>query len=219
MNLLRKARHLAVVGKSGTGKTTLALRYLLNSHHQRIVIADHEGEFAHRLRVPLNLDWGSFYSALETQRVICVDITELDPEGAEAAFDQLAESLLDLCKTVFEPKGLETLLVMDEVQKYTSPHTMPLNFKNCMETGRKWNLDTLSISQRPNAINGAMKEQFTEMFFFRLKDENSHKFGAYFGLSPEEQDGLADGEYIYMNMQDGTTRKDRLWEEKKLDTV
>jgi len=207
----RKARHLAFVGQSGTGKTTGAIRYILPSHHGRVVIADHEGEFAHRLRVPLSQTWEEVWAALETQRVVCCDITELSPDGTEAAFDQLSAEILDLAKTTFEPRNIEVLLVMDEVQKYVTVHDMPPHFKNCLETGRKWGLDTLSISQRPNAMNGAMKEQFTEMFFFRLQDPNSQKFGDYFGLSREEQTELRDGEYWYMNMKTGGRKKDSLW--------
>lgn len=211
MNIGRKARHLCIVGRSGTGKTTCGIRYLLPSHHDRIVVADHEGEFAVRLGVPLNQSWEEFYDALERQRVTCLDITEVSPGDTAGAFDRMSETVLDLCKTVFEPKGMETLLVIDEVQKYTTAHTVPPNFLSALETGRKWNLDTLSLSQRPNGINTALREQFTEIFFFRMTERRSHEFGEYYGLTAEEQSGLDDGEFIYLNMRTGERRQDRLW--------
>lgn len=216
MNIARKARHICIVGNSGTGKTTCAIRYLLPSHHQRVVIADHEGEFAERLAVPLNLNWPDFFRALETQRVICLDITEISPGETVETFNRLAAEILDLNKTVFEPKGMETLLVIDEVQKYTTAHSVPVDFKNCLETGRKWNLDTLSLSQRPNGINTALREQFTEVFFFRMQDKNSHEFGEYFGISADEQDGLSDGHFIYLNTKSGQRRPGRLWNGSKI---
>jgi hypothetical protein len=211
MKIGRKARHLACVGKSGTGKTTLGLRYLFNSHHGRVIVADHEGEFALRLNIPLCQSWSEFYASLEKNRVTCLDITELDEEGAVAAFDKMCGEVLDLCKTTFEPANLETLVVIDEVQKYASPHAIPGNFKACLETGRKYALDTFSLSQRPNRINGDMKEQFTEMFFFRMTEPNSHDFGEYYGIEPAEQMALADGQFIYLDLQRGERRTDRIF--------
>lgn len=204
-----------MVGRSGTGKTTLGIDFILGTHHQRVAIADHEGEFATRLRVPLNLSWSAFYDALEKQRISCLDITEVDESGSEAAFDEMCAQVLDLQKTVFQGHGFDMLLVVDEVQKYTSAQYVSPHFKNCLETGRKWGLDTLSLSQRPNGINTAIREQFTEIFFFRMIEENSHKFGEYFGISAEEQSALADGEYIYLNMKTGERRPGRIdWAKK-----
>jgi len=211
MDIARKARHICIVGQSGTGKTTLGIRYLLNSHHGRIVVADHEGEFAQRVKVPLNLTWGTFYDALEKQRIACLDITEVDAGKSEETFDELCRVTLDLSKTVFQPHKMETLLVIDELQKYSSSHFVSDGFKTALETGRKWSLDTLSLSQRPNGINAAAREQFTEIFFFRMRDMNSHKFGEYFGLSSDKQSDLPDGHYIYMNMKSGEMRDGQLW--------
>lgn len=211
MNISRKAKHLAVVGRSGTGKTTLAIAQILGQSHDRVIIADHEGEFAERLRVPLCDNWEDFFNAVETQRVICLDITELAPGETLETFDALAEKVLELAKAVFDPKNMTVLFVIDEVQKYTSTHSVPLNFKTMVETGRKWGVDTLCISQRPNKIHGDLLEQFTEIFFFQLKNPRSHVFGEYYGVSAGEQMGLDEGEYLYLNQRTDRRATDRLW--------
>lgn len=216
MNIARKARHLGIVGQSGTGKTTAAIRYILGSHHARIAVADHEGEFAHRLNVPLNLSWETFYDALQVQRICCFDITEISPGFSNETFDLFCQSVLELNKDVFEPKGMETLLVIDEVQKYTTSHKVPEHFKACLETGRKWNLDTLSLSQRPNGIHGDIREQFTEVFIFRMNDPLSHEFGEYFGIAGADQSALKDGEFIHLNRKTGTRRAGSLWTGAKI---
>lgn len=209
MDIARKARHIAVVGRSGTGKNTLANNYCLTGPHGRVIIAD-DGEFAHRLRVPLNVEWDDFFDACKTQRIICFDIGErakADDLEVTEVFDELARIALELAQTVFQPRNLETLFVSNEIQKYTSAHSVPINFKNGLEIGRKWGFDTLSISQRPNRIHGDLLEQFTEIFFFKLKNKNSHKFGEYYGVSAEEQSALEDGHYIYLNQARDDTEK------------
>jgi len=209
VDIARKARHIAMVGRSGTGKNTLANSYILGSPHGRVIIAD-DGEFASRLNVPLNSTFDEFYDACERQRVICFDFGEFDPGEAESTFDTLAGIALELAQSVFQPRGLETLFVSNEIQKYTSAHRVPLNFKNGLEIGRKWAFDTLSISQRPNRIHGDLLEQFTEIFIFNLVNRNSHKFGEYYGVTAEEQLSLADGEYIYLNQTSRSTERGRV---------
>lgn len=215
MNISRKAKHLAIVGRSGTGKTTLGITQILGQPHERVIIADHEGEFSERLKVPLCTDWKEFYDQLETQRIICLDITEVNPGETLETFDELAQSTLDLAKGVFDPKGMNCLFVIDEVQKYTSTASVPEGFKTLMETGRKWGIDTLSISQRPNKIHGDLLEQFTEIFFFQLKNPRSHIFGEYYGISAEEQMNLREGEYLYLNQRTDRRARGRLWEGDK----
>lgn len=212
MNIARKARHLAFVGRSGTGKSTGALAYLLGSVHDRVIIADHEGEFAHRLGLPLADNFGDFYAALEKQRVVCLDITEVSPGHTDETFDELSRQTLDLAKSVFDPKGMQVLFVIDEVQKYTSAHQVPENFKALLETGRKWGVDTLSISQRPNRLHGDLLEQFTELFFFRLINQRSQQFGDYYGVTPEEQAALNPGEYIYLNQTTGRRGEGKIFD-------
>lgn len=211
MNISRKAKHLAIVGRSGTGKTTLAITQILGQSHDRVIIADHEGEFAERLRVPLNDNWPDFYDAVEKQRVVCLDITEINPGETLESFDRLTAVVLELAKTTFDPKNLTVLFVIDEVQKYTSTAAVTVNFKTLVETGRKWGVDTLCISQRPNKIHGDLLEQFTEIFFFQLKNPRSHLFGEYYGVTAEEQMSLEEGEFLYLNQRTDRREQARLW--------
>lgn len=211
MNISRKAKHLAIVGRSGTGKTTLGITQILGQAHDRVIIADPEGEFAERLRVPLNDNWDGFYDAVEKQRVICIDVTDIVPGESLETFNELCRKVLELAKEVFDPQNLTVLFAVDEVQKYTSTSLVPEHFKALLETGRKWGVDTLSISQRPNKIHGDLLEQFTEIFFFQLKNPRSHIFGEYYGVSAEEQMGLDEGEFLYLNQRTDRRAKDRLW--------
>lgn len=211
MNIARKAKHLAIVGRSGTGKTTLAITQVLGQGHDRVIIADHEGEFAERLKVPLCDNWDDFYDAVEKQRVVCLDITEVAPGETLETFDGLAAKVLELARNVFDPKNLTVLFVIDEVQKYTSTHAVPVAFKTLVETGRKWGVDTLCISQRPNKIHGDLLEQFTEIFFFQLKNPRSHIFGEYYGVMADEQMALEEGEFLYLNQRSDRRERGRLW--------
>lgn len=211
MNVARKARHILATGKSGTGKTTIALDYIKHSKHGRVFVFDHQSEIAFRLGIVPCLSFINVLERAKTDRVVCYDPT-LDFEGEmENAFDYFTQWVFTVCRDIFEPGKCEVLLVCDEIQTFVNVHFIPKPFKKCLELGRKFALDTLSMSQRPNAINGAAREQFTEIFFLKLDDPNSWKFGEFFGVNGSLLTTLTDGSYVYLNQKTGERRNGKVF--------
>ena len=210
MNIFRKPRHILFTGRSGTGKTTAALRYIQSSHHKRILIYDHAGEFSARLGIPPVIETENLSAAMGKRPIVCFDPSEEYAGSFEEGFSDLCDWFLSIGKETFAPLNQDILFVCDEVQKFVTPYNLPFAFKELLETGRKYHVDTLSLSQRPNAIHPAMREQLTEITFFRLTEPNSQKFGEHFGVYGDVLENLETGEFVYLNMNDGAQREGTL---------
>lgn len=210
MNIERKASHILTCGKSGTGKSTYNLRYIIGSHHDRVFIYDHQGEFAERLHLLPVYDMNSFRERAKTERLLAFDYSKNYEGQLEEAFDMFCDNVFDLCKRYLEPQNVESLFVCDEVSKVSTTAECPKPLKNIMQTGRRYNLDSALMSQQPNRIHNEMREQVTELVMFNLIDVNSLKFVKQMGLDEQPIIQLRELEYICFNLKDGTEQKSKL---------
>lgn len=195
------------------GKTTLSERFIKGSTHDRVVIFDHQDEFAARLGIPseqVAYDENSFIRLLEENRIVPFDFEPMFPGGKQQAFEWFCGFVFDVCKIGLQPLGKECLIVCDELQQFVNKHTSPMEFKQILETGRRYGLDSLSLSRAPNRVNDATREEFTEIFLFRLNDDNSLNFVEGMGADVEQVRALNEHEYLYFNVMSGRERKDKL---------
>lgn len=196
------------------GKTSFALDYIRGSNHSRVFIYDHQREFAGRLgiqKVAETLD--EFVELAETERVVPFDFSTYFPGYKEELFAQFAETSFLVAQMV-ERTQRSSLFVCDEIQQFVNPSACPMEFKQIVETGRRHNFDTLSLSQRPNAINSAIREQLTELVLFRLQDENSLKFAQFIGADVDQVKELPPHHYLYFNTINGGERRGT-WQHRK----
>lgn len=199
INIQRKASHVAVVGKSGTGKTEYGIRYFLGSRHDRVLIFDHRGEYGERLQVPTLYSLADVQKRLEKYRIAvfdpCVEYT-----------GETFEAFIDFCAFAFSlgirfnSQNAETLVVCDETQMILRPGQCPVEIRALTEAGRKWSIDTLWISQRPNKIPDDIRGQWTEVVCFRLNDPTQHSCLEDFGIDPAPIDALPDLHYRWFNL-------------------
>lgn len=206
MNIERKASHVLTCGKSGTGKSTYNLRYLIASHHDRVFIYDHQGEYCERLHLLPVYDFHSLRERTKTERLLAFDYSKNYSGEMEQCFDLFCDEVFSMCKNHLEPQGVECLFVCDEVQKVTTTSDCPKPLKNIVQTGRRFNLDTALMSQQPNRIHNELREQVTELVMFNLIDENSLKFVKKMGLDEMPIMKLPELHYIWYDLKRGTTR-------------
>lgn len=210
MNIIRKASHVLIAGNSGSGKTTYAERYIIGSHHPRVFLFDHQGEFTERLHLPPVLSFDRIRPRAETERLVCYDYSQEHPGRLEECFDGFCDEVFDISRYHLEPMKFDCLMVCDEVQKCSSNANCPKPLKNILQTGRRFGVDSCCITQQPNRIHNEQREQVTELVLFNLMDENSLKFVAQMGKNTEEVQALKPLEYKWYNLRTGEERKSKI---------
>ena len=100
--------------------------------------------------------------------------------------------------------GFKKLLAVDELQMFSS--TSQLSWEQCLvvETGRKYELDFLAISQQMNLVHNRLRNQLTEMVVFNQQDKLILEALEDKGFNPSEIMGLGKGFFICRNFQNGS---------------
>lgn len=203
---MRKASHTLVCGKSGMGKSSYGLRYIIGSHHDRIFIFDHQSEYSLRLKVQPVFTFEDFRKKASTDRAVIFDFTQNFAGELEESFDVFCDEVFDMSRNYLEPQNVESLFVVDELQKIIPTERAPKPLKNIYQTGRRFKLDSLTLSQQPNRLHNEVREQITELVLFRLDDENSLKFVKNMGKETEEIKTLQPLHYKWYNTVTGEER-------------
>lgn len=214
-NIQRKAFHGLGVGKSGTGKTSYLERYIIGSHHERVLIYDHQGEFQQRLNLLPVYDFDDMLERARTERILCFDYSAAYEGEMEETFELFCEWCFWFAKEFLNPQKKEGLMVCDEVQKCTTPNYMPKPFKNIVQTGRRFNLDTFCLSQQPNELHNSYRNQVTEFVCYRLQDERATEWVRQAGVDVDVVKRLPDLNYLWQNMQSGEVRTGKIDYPKK----
>ncbi len=207
---MRKASHTLVCGKSGMGKSTYGLRYIIGSHHDRVLIFDHQSEYSFRLKISPVYTFEDMRKKAATDRIVIFDFTQNFAGELEESFDYFCEETFDLARNHFEPQNVDCLFVVDELQKIIPTEKAPKPLKNIYQTGRRFKLDSLTLSQQPNRLHNEVREQITELTLFRLDDENSLKFVKNMGKETEEIKQLQPLHYKWYNTVTGEERNSLL---------
>ena len=103
--------------------------------------------------------------------------------------------------------GYAKLLAVDELQMFSS--TAQLSWEQCcvVETGRKYELDFLAISQQMNLIHNRLRNQLTEIVTFRQEDKLIIDALEERGFDESALRSLQKGEFLIRNFQNGTYLK------------
>lgn len=212
MNLLRKAKHIHATGRSGTGKTSICERFVVGSNYGEVFIFDHQSELHSRLGVQPFYRFNDVFAEKE-RRVKAYDPSYEFAGRFKEAFEAFSSAVFQRCRG--RKMLWETLLVCDELQIVNDFHTPALGMAQIFQTGRRFGIDSFTMSQQPNKIPNLFREQFTELYFTQLIDPNSLKFPTEFGLDSDAIRNLkvTDGEgaeYLWLNTRTGEQRRSTL---------
>lgn len=197
-----------VTGKSGSGKTTFALRYLVSERALTTrFIFDYRGEFAHRLQLP---------PAETLEELPCAAEEGFCIFAPGAMFPgKLEEAFAFFCRFAFNHSfhlAGRKLLLVDEVWKYCNAHKLPGELAEVIQEGRKHGLETMFMTQRPHLVNGSITNEVTELVAFKLAEPAALERLEFFGVDTAEIQALPKGSFIATNVDDdGAQLRGSLW--------
>jgi hypothetical protein len=145
-----------IVGRSGSGKTTFGLRYLLNVSASCRFIFDDRGQAASRLKIKAASTAEEVEAAL-LSRWVCFNPHRMFPGRMEAAFEWFCTWCFDCAQRGPGKK----ILFVDEVWRHCDPNKIPPQLANIVQTGRVHHLELCTATQRPNRLNGAITNEVT----------------------------------------------------------
>lgn len=201
------ANRRLITGVSGTGKTTHFLATIASEKARLKFIFDHQGEFARKLKIKPCFTADEIIQAADAGGWILFDpvdmANELDAEGKRRGvvdcFDFFCGLAFAICEVV---KGRK-LFICDELQKLTTTRNEPDELLSILDTGRRWQIDFYGISQAPNRIHNAIRNQITHITTFRQSDANAVAYLADNGFSADEIRNLRKGEYLWRDLDSG----------------
>lgn len=195
--------HLGVFGASGTGKTTYAIKFIAHAPASCRFIFDPDGEFSELMHLaPARTVWE--LDAAIRSGWVCYD--------PHAMFEgRLEEALLFFARLALQASERipgRKFWVVDELGHYVTGHTVPLEVKSVLQTGRHRGLDAVLCAQQPNELHNTILTQLSEVCCFQLlgDEESSLKFLLKFGFDPEEIRRLPPFHWICRNNRGGETR-------------
>ncbi len=189
-----------IFGAGETGKTTFAIRYLLNAADVACRFCfDPENEFASRLAVP------GQSTPLEIEVAIRQGWCLFDPialyrGNTEEALNFFADAALQFSAALPGRK----IFCCDESWRHISPRGLSDDLLEVIKTGRKVGLESVWLSQEPRELNETILAEATEIICFRLDGVNSLGRLADYGFPRQEElPTLPRGRFIAWNKLSG----------------
>jgi hypothetical protein len=183
-------------GVSGSGKSTFALRYLVNASLQYRFIFDKEGEYSQRLQMPLA---GGQY---EMDLGLCRGWVLFDPHVHFAG--RLADAFNFFCDWAYQISERlpgEKLFVVDEAWRYVTARRYPAELSECVQSGRKRGLGCLFNTQNPDALHEVIRSECSELICFKLGE--AFDWPKSKGFKMEEVAALPTLRFIARNVDSG----------------
>jgi energy-coupling factor transporter ATP-binding protein EcfA2 len=193
------SKKVLITGTSGTGKTTLLEKLLRKEKARYKFVFDHQGEFAHRFKVEPCYGPENLCEAVAAGGWVCFDPVQMYPGKTPEAFSFFCDFAFCMATT---QKGRK-IFICDELQKLVDNAKTPDELMCILDTGRRYQLDFFGISQAPNLIHNAIRNQLTEVYTFRQSDENAIKFLDANGFNETQVRNLKGHDYLWRNLSTG----------------
>lgn len=180
-----------IMGRSGCGKSYLCRR--LQKIWPRRVIIDSLAEYQDEKERFTTFDaiTARLKKAKETNEKEFTLVFQFDPEIESG--DEIFNQLLRVCY-YFE----NILVVIEEVQVFSSPHYLPHWLKTSLLTGRHKNMALMFTSQRPGEVNKTIVSQCRHIFCGNLIDKNDLNYvSGFLNENSEKLINLKDRNFIY----------------------
>ena len=188
-------------GTGQTGKSTFAIRYLLNAPLAVRYVFDDEGEYSQRLGI------APAGNAYDLNKALLTGWVLFDPDVLFPG--RHADAFKFFCDWAFQTASCipgKKVLVADEIWRHCTPQSIPDELANVCQTGRKRGLGLMVNTQLPTALNRSLLSLCSEMIFFRLNFDAALDLAARRGFDPDQVKTLPDLHFISRTDQGGELR-------------
>jgi hypothetical protein len=201
MDVSAKAHIEAVLGSSGSGKSSYVKAQVRKARPKRLMVFDPEGEWA---------DFGRTVSSLSDVIAACVAAGESGPLKivfVPSPVPALAVKQFDaFCQIAFQAKRVT--FVVDELKLVTTPSRSPVGWGMLTGRGRKHGIIIYGLSQRPASID---KDFLGNCNFVRTGRltyaEDQKTVGRVLGVPEGDIAALPDLGWIRKDMASGETKR------------
>jgi hypothetical protein len=183
-----------IVGMTGSGKTTFAIRYLLNVPAVCRFVFDDLGQIAARLNMRHAGTAAELEAALATRWVI-FNPHLMFPGDVAAAFAFFCAWAFNCAR---RGPGKKVFLA-DEVWRWCSPNSIPKELAALAQMGRAENLELVTATQLPHKIHASITGQSTEMVCFRVNEPLALDKVQELGGDRDAVQGLPLGSFVSWN--------------------
>jgi hypothetical protein len=193
-NYAASPRSTLIVGMTGSGKTTFALKYLQRSPVACRFIFDDQAQASNRLKIPLASTPEEMDRALAT-RWVCYNPHVMFKGEQNKAFAWFCEWAFEAAK---RGPGWKQIMV-DEIWRFQDRDKIPQPLAVVSQMGRVEELELVSLTQHPHLVNSSITGSSTEMICFRLDESIELLKIKKLGAPAEEVQKLPLGSYIALN--------------------
>jgi hypothetical protein len=156
------------LGRRGSGKSYLARR--ISEAYPRKVIFDSLGEFSDSDGIVVYSFEEFCQKIIETEHSQAFTlIFQFDPES-DSHVNEFNQAL-----RILWHRG-NVLIVVEEIQLYSSPHSMCMWLRNCLLTGRHRNVGLIFTTQRPGECHKTIISQANHVFCGSLHERNDIEY-------------------------------------------
>lgn len=206
-NRANKASIHAVIGSTGSGKTSHVMECIKRGKPGRILIWDTKGEFARE----------GHGRAVTSMAEIAQELLKAGPRGRFAlAFQpkgdakQMQKDFSRLCLLAFHAKNC--WLIAEELADVTQPMWAPEGWRKATTQGRTEGLTIYGLSQSPALIDKTFFTNCSTVRTGRVNFEDHAKTVAkVFGLPHTEIMALEDGQWIQIQFSPREIKRGRLF--------
>lgn len=191
-----------IVGMTGAGKTTAAIRYLINIEPEPACrfLFDESSRWSRRLPFRPCFSLDECRAALPSRWVLYNPMRE-HPDDYAAAFEKFCDWVFKVSTRGPGPK----ILGVQELWQWCDSRTMPRAFRLCCQAGREYGIQLLLDTQEPHRINSSVLGQTTELICFRLQEPKSWDCIRDLGADVDKVKQLPLGQFIALNRLSGGT--------------
>ncbi len=205
-NRANKASIHAVIGASGSGKTSHVMQCIKRGKPTRLMVWDTKGEFARE----------GYAKPVASIRQVAQEVLRAGAGGRFAmAFqpagdtEKMKRDFSRLCLIAFHAKNC--WLIAEELAEVTSPAAAPEGWRKATTQGRSEGLTIYGLSQAPAWIDKYFFGNCSSVRTGRvLFDAHVKTMAGVLGVTPDEIRNLADLEYINLTISPRKLQKGKI---------